>query len=71
VPGESLDEAKAVIISFTAEQKEQIRQLLADASSAKELEEIEAAVRKGVLPEALQSHKRKRENGEQESVEAS
>lgn len=71
VPGESLDEAKAVVISFTSEQKEQIRQLLANASSAKELEEIESAVRRGVLPEALQSHKRKRESTEPESVDAS
>lgn len=73
MPGESLDEAKAVMISYTAEQKEAIRQLLANASSAKELEEIEAAVRRGVLPEALQhGHKRKRENGgDQQAVEAS
>jgi U2 small nuclear ribonucleoprotein A' len=63
VPGESLDDAKAVVISFTAEEKEQIRNLLANASSAKELEEIETSVKSGVLPEALRGNKRKRENG--------
>jgi hypothetical protein len=62
VPGESLDEAKAVVISFTTEQKEQIGQLLANASSAKELEEIEAAIKRGVLPEVLRDNKRKRED---------
>lgn len=64
VPGESLDDAKAVIISFTVEEKEQIRTLLANASSAKELEEIETSVKNGVLPEALRQNKRKRENTE-------
>ncbi|GKY92647.1 hypothetical protein MPSEU_000234800 [Mayamaea pseudoterrestris] len=72
-PGEALDDAKAVIISYTSEQKDQIRELLANASSAKELEEIEAAVRKGVLPEALQAadRKRKRDNGANEGAEIS
>lgn len=39
--------------AFTAEQKQQIRDLLANASSVKEVEEIENSVRKGILPERL------------------
>jgi U2 small nuclear ribonucleoprotein A' len=55
-PGESLsdaakEDAKSFVTAhFTAEQKAQIRQLLAEASSVQEMEEIEAAVRKGIMP---------------------
>lgn len=44
--------------NFSKEEKEQIRDLLANAKSAKELEEIENFVRRGVLPPALSSRKR-------------
>lgn len=43
-----------VTANFTTEQKEQIRLLLINATSAKEVEEIESSVRRGVLPAALQ-----------------
>jgi hypothetical protein len=43
-----------VAANFTAEQKDKIRDLLAKASSVQEVEEIESAVRRGVLPAALQ-----------------
>jgi len=64
-PGEGVeggDGSKSfVVANFSDEQKEQIRQLLANASSAKEVEEIENSVRRGVLPAALAvSGKRKR-----------
>lgn len=39
--------------SFTAEQKEQIRELLANASSIQQVEEIENSVKRGILPEQL------------------
>lgn len=62
VPGQALDgeESRSVALTtqFTEQDKDDIRQLLANASSAKELEEIENAVKRGVLPPAL---KRKRQ----------
>lgn len=61
VPGQGLDDeaqSRTTTNHFTAQDKEDIRQLLANASSAKELEEIENAVKRGVLPPAL---KRKRQ----------
>jgi U2 small nuclear ribonucleoprotein A' len=61
-PGEAVDGGRSFVASFSAEQKEQIRELLAEASSAKEIEEIESAVRRGVLPEALTKRKRKAED---------
>lgn len=53
VPGEGLEqESKSftAATSFTAEQKSLIRTMLAEATSAKEVEDIENAVRRGVLP---------------------
>lgn len=58
VPGESGDEGRSFVVSLTDEQREQMRELLASASSAKEVEEIEASIRRGVLPATL---KRKRD----------
>jgi hypothetical protein len=67
IPGEGLplDDSNVlkpvVTTAFTVEQKQQIRDLLANASSVKEVEEIESAVRKGILPDRL---KRSAENNE-------
>jgi hypothetical protein len=60
VPGEAFsDESNGgksfVAANFSSEQKELIRSLLANASSVQEVEEIESAVRRGVLPTALQT----------------
>lgn len=59
IPGEGLsfeDDVKpAAVNTFTLEQKQQIRELLISASSVKEIEEIESAVRRGVLPEKLKA----------------
>lgn len=46
-PGES---------AFTAEERDAIRQLLANAASVQEVEVIENAVQRGVLPEQLRSN---------------
>jgi len=60
-----------VTANFTTEQKEQIRHLLINATSAKEVEEIESSVRRGVLPAALQQEqKQKPGNGKQSSSAA-
>jgi U2 small nuclear ribonucleoprotein A' len=67
-PGEDLDVKTAVIVNFTAEEKEQIRVLLAGATTVKQVEEIENAVQRGVLPEALMG-KRKRDNATPDSSE--
>jgi hypothetical protein len=54
-PGESED-GTAVLTLFSVEEKEAIRNLLANAESVQEVEEIENAVRRGVLPEKLRSN---------------
>lgn len=51
-PGESTD-GQSVVTTFSAEEKEQIRNLLTNAKSVQEIEAIEASVRKGLLPEEL------------------
>jgi hypothetical protein len=61
VPGEGLDIQKAFKAIFTAEEKEQIRDLVANASSPAEIEEIEQSVKRGVLPLQLQQLNRKRQ----------
>lgn len=56
VPGEGLEEdhrSFTATTTFTAEQKGLIRTMLLEASSAKEVEDIENAVRRGVLPKML------------------
>lgn len=55
-PGEGIESGgkSFVAANFTAEQKDMIRNLLSKASSVQEVEEIESAVRRGVLPVALQ-----------------
>ena len=51
-PGESTDGATVVTL-FTMEEKELIRQLLENATSAQEIEEIEHSIRRGILPEKI------------------
>jgi hypothetical protein len=51
-PGESAD-GSTVVTLFTAAEKEAIRHLLANAASVAEVEEIENAVQRGVLPDKL------------------
>ena len=50
VPGEGESAQESFVISFTPEQKEQIRQMVANASSPAEIEAIEASVSRGVFP---------------------
>jgi len=61
VPGEAVDingdssgGKSFVAVNFTTEQKDRIRELLANATSVQEVEEMENAVRRGVLPAAMQ-----------------
>ena len=51
-PGESTD-GTTVVTLFSAEEKEAIRNLLANAGSIQEVEAIENAVQKGILPDQL------------------
>lgn len=51
-PGESEDGATVVTL-FTAAEKAAIRNLLANAESVQEVEEIENSVKRGILPEQL------------------
>lgn len=48
IPGEAIEKRM-----FSAEEKEGIRQLLANAATVQEVEEIENAVQRGVLPPQL------------------
>ena len=65
-PGESVEgqaqQSSFVTAHFTAEQKAYIRELLTSAESVQEMEEIENAVRRGILP-----NKRPRRVVEEES----
>lgn len=61
-PTEKIKKSSSSASIFTEEQKQQIRALLANASSVKEIENIENAVRRGIFPETLQNAS----NGEDE-----
>lgn len=50
VPGEGRSAEESFATSFTPKQKEQIRQLVANAKSPGEIEQIEASVQRGVFP---------------------
>lgn len=58
IPGEGLDTQKTFTAIFTAEEKEWIRDLVANASSPAEIEEIELSVQRGILPPQLANRKR-------------
>lgn len=58
-PGESMD-GSHVVTTFSAAEKEQIRELLANAQSVQEVEAIEESVRKGILPEQLQQQQQEK-----------
>lgn len=49
-PGEGASAEESFVVNFTAEEKEQIRQMVANAKSPEEIEEIERSVQRGVLP---------------------
>lgn len=51
-PGESMD-GSTVVTLFSAAEKEAIRNLLANAASMMEVEAIENAVKRGILPDQL------------------
>jgi U2 small nuclear ribonucleoprotein A' len=50
VPGEGKSAQESFATSFTPEQKEAIRQLVANAKSPAEIEEIELSVQRGIFP---------------------
>lgn len=50
VPGEGRSAQESFATSFTKEQKEQIRQMVANASTPAEIEEIERSVQRGIFP---------------------
>ena len=49
-PGEGESAEESFVVNFTAEEKEQIRQIVANAESPAEIEEIERSVQRGVFP---------------------
>lgn len=49
-PGEGASAEESFVVNFTAEEKEQIRQMVANANSPAEIEEIERSVQRGVFP---------------------
>lgn len=50
VPGEGRSAQESFATSFTAAQKEAIRQMVANAKSPQEIEEIELSVQRGIFP---------------------
>jgi uncharacterized membrane protein YebE (DUF533 family) len=52
-PGEGNTAEESFVVSFTPEEKEQIRQMVANAKSAQEIEEIERSVKRGILPKLI------------------
>jgi hypothetical protein len=52
-PGEGRSAAESFQISFTMEQKEQLRHMVATATSPQEIEQIESYVQKGIFPSHL------------------
>lgn len=59
-PGEGASAEESFVVNFTAEEKEQIRQMVANAQSPEEIEEIERSVQRGVLPKNMQTTSNKR-----------
>jgi hypothetical protein len=53
VPGEGESAGESFTTNFTAEQKKQIREMIANAKSPAEIEEIESSVQRGVFPQHL------------------
>lgn len=50
VPGEGESAKESFVTSFTKEQKQEIRELVANASSPAEIDEIERSVKRGIFP---------------------
>jgi len=50
-PGEGGSAEESFVTNFTQEQKDQIRQMVANASSASQIEDIENSVKQGIFPE--------------------
>eukprot|EP00539_Tryblionella_compressa_P013452 CAMPEP_0178830620 /NCGR_PEP_ID=MMETSP0746-20121128/9017_1 /TAXON_ID=913974 /ORGANISM="Nitzschia punctata, Strain CCMP561" /LENGTH=277 /DNA_ID=CAMNT_0020492793 /DNA_START=23 /DNA_END=856 /DNA_ORIENTATION=- len=49
-PGEGKSAEESFVVNFTPEEKERIRQMVANAKSPLEIEEIERSVKRGILP---------------------
>ena len=60
-PGEGESSGETFATNFTPEQKEMIRQMVANANSPAEIDEIERSVRRGVFPQQHPTEDRKRE----------
>ena len=52
-PGEGASAEESFVVNFSAEEKEQIRQMVANAESPEEIEEIERSVQRGVFPKNM------------------
>jgi hypothetical protein len=59
-PGEGESAGETFVTNFTLEQKEMIRQMVANAKSPAEIDEIERSVRRGVFPQQFLTDDRKR-----------
>jgi len=52
-PGQGATAEESFVVNFTAEEKEKIRTMVANADSPEEIEEIERSVQRGVLPKQM------------------
>jgi hypothetical protein len=69
VPGEGTSAKETFVTSFTKDQKEQIRQMVANAKSPTEIEEIERSVKRGIFPmDASNGNKRALEEESDETA---
>jgi hypothetical protein len=49
-PGEGTSAEESFVVNFTKEEKERIREMIANAKSPTEIEEIERSVKRGIFP---------------------
>jgi hypothetical protein len=69
VPGEGTSAKETFVTSFTKEQKEQIREMVANAKSPAEIEEIERSVKRGIFPMVASNGSKRALDAEEESDE--
>ena len=69
VPGEGRTAEESFVTNFTPEEKERIRQMVANAQSPAEIEEIERSVRRGILPKLPSTDNDKKRPAEEGSTD--
>ena len=71
VPGEGESAKESFVVSFTKEQKQEIRELVANAKSPAEIDEIERSVKRGIFPSFARKRRLEEEEKEDQAKEPS